>query len=849
MKPFWAVAIPHEDVEEGRLNIEVFAADLWDVFKGEGPEEYRDKDLFFRRTHITKGLEKLLQMAEKRLKGEGGDAVVQLQTPFGGGKTHSLIALYHKAKEWGAKVVVISGDKLDPREQTLWEFIEEQLEGKVEKLRGKVSPGGEKIKNLLEKHQPLLLLFDEIHEYTVRASGIPVGDSTLAVQTLSFIQELSTTIRTLDKCSLFISLPSSNPYRDENSERLLSSLQHILGRVEKVYTPVEDQEVAQIIRKRLFKTIKEKDAKDIIEKFLDYAESERILPEGMEKSQYRQSFLNSYPFQPEVIDVLYKRWGSFPEFQRTRGVLRLLALVVHSLIKKKSEVPFIRLSDFDLNNNEIRSEFVKHIGSHYESVIFADITSLNSGARKVDKSLGDSYKHYSFGTKVATTIFLYSFSGGTERGATLNEIKLSCAKLGEPSSIIAGVVHELKSQLFYISETGLFFTNQPNLNRILLTKKENINPRDISKEETELLKKYLGQEPFKVYLMPSNSNDIPDNKDFKLIVLKDETKRKDLFETYGKRPRVYRNTLIFLCPLETERVKFEDFIKEKLAYKAILEDKTLQLTEEQKKKAEEQIKTKASQEREEIRNLYRIVFVPERDNPKIIDLGIPTYGDRRSINEEVFEKLKSEEELSNKLGARLIEMRYLKDKGYAEIKGILEAFYTTPGEIRIVKDDVLKDAIREGVEIGLFGLGIIEGGKPVCKSFKEKADITIEEGWVIISKDLCSPPPKEETSPTPKWQEPKTIEVSSTIAMQSAVYVEKRTADGYERIRLKVDVPVGSLSEVSKAVSMLRDKFKRLNIKVEICAEEGNISRAEYENIVEETIKQVNITIEEEDLS
>ncbi|MDQ7082685.1 MAG: DUF499 domain-containing protein [Aquificota bacterium] len=318
-------------------------------------------------------------LTQKRLEGSIGDSVIQLQTPFGGGKTHTLIALYHKAKEWRVKVAVFEGTAFDPREVKPWEEIEKQLTGRVELTKGNIAPGKEKLIKLISENSPALILMDEILEYVTKAAGVEVGDTNLASQTLAFIQELTGAVSAVGNSLLVITLPSSVLERyDENAERFFQQLQKVTGRAEKIYTPVEEDEIELVIRRRLFKIIKEDEMETIVDEFVDSAVQEGLL-KADERSSYRERFLKSYPFKPEVIDVLYKRWGSFPTFQRTRGVLRLLSLVVHDLLEK--DVPFIRISDFNLGNEEIKRELIKHIGPEWDSVIAQDITSPESGAR------------------------------------------------------------------------------------------------------------------------------------------------------------------------------------------------------------------------------------------------------------------------------------------------------------------------------------------------------------------------------------------------------------------------------------------------------------------------------------
>jgi len=841
MKPFSTIAIPHRDILEGRLTMDVFAANLWEVYKSRAAEDYRDSNTFFRKTYLTEGLKSLLGIAEKRLKGEGGDPIIQLQTPFGGGKTHSLIALYHKAKEWGVNVVVIDGNALDTKETTPWEEMESQLTGNVEKLKGRTSPGGEKLRDLFASHQPLLILMDEILEYVIAASGIKVEDSTLASQVLTFMRRLTDTVRTLDKTILILTYPSGSHY-DEHEQRLLNQLQERSGRMEKVYTPVHDEEIYPVIRSRLFSTVNEEEAREIIEEFLDYAEREKMLPEGVERSSYRERYMKSYPFQPDVIDVLYKRWGSFPAFQRTRGVLRLLSLVVYSL--KSSKNSFIKLADFELSNDKIKGELLRYIGPEYNSVIAADITSSDAGAKKVDKDLGDAHTSFCFGTKASTTIFMHSFSGGPERGATINEIKLSSADISVPSSIIVEAVSKLKENLFFIQSDGKFsFTNQPNLNRILLNKMESIGDEELKTEEKDILTNNLKKEYFEVFLWPGNSKDVPDTKRLKLILQKsqNEERCKELLENYGERPRVYRNTLFFLCPLDSERINFESFLKRKLAWQLLEADKNLSLTPEQKREVKDKIKKAENEAKEHLRNLYRIVFLPSKDNFTEIDLGVPTYGAETTIDREIYERLRSEGQILEKLAPLSLREKYLKDRDYVETKNILESFFKTPGVFRIVSDEVLRNCIKEGIRQGLFGLGDVENGKSVCRHFKVECSPELTEGEILISADLCKIP-EEKYKPAEDVLTGKE-EVKDKEEVKKEEYGKK-----YHTIHLTLGVPTGKLSDIVRVIPYIKSRFNKVDVKVEISAVNGEMSVSDYEDKIKEAIKQAEVEIEDEGL-
>ena len=831
--PFHTIAVPHRDILEGRLTLDVFAADLWEVFRGTAPDEYKDSTQFFEKTYQTDGLRDLLSIVERRLNGRGGDPVIQIQTPFGGGKTHALIAMYHRASEWNVQKAVIVGTPMSASD-TLWGMLETQLTGEIDRFDGLTSPGRDALCELLSESQPVLILMDEVLEYMTKAAGVQVADSTLATQTLAFMQELTEAAAILEKVALVITLPSGAMERyDEGAERLFMQLGHVAGRVEKIYTPVQEHEIAQVIRQRLFAPINMDNAGETIRDFMDYAEKESILPPGMELSEYRKRFEAAYPFLPEAIDVLYQRWGSFPDFQRTRGVLRLLSLVIHSL--KDQAIPYISLADFDLSVQEIRRELLKHIGGEYDSVISADITGEDAGAKQVDIGLGDAHKGLKLGSRAATTVFLYSFSGGTEQGVNLGEIKRSATTTGNPSSVVAEAVEGLRGKLFYLQHDSgrSYFTNQPNLNRILLTRMENISDSEIDEFEETLLKKNLSGGKLKTFLEAKDGADIPDNDDLKLVILKerDDVLMKEALETRGNTPRVNRNTLFFLVPLEREGNGFYSQLRKITAYRTIGSDRTLNLSDEQRKEVRAELKKAEDELNDRLRRYYRTVFIPVKEGLKASDLGVPTYGDTKKLDEAVYDKLRSDREILESIHPLVIKERYLKTNESVSTVQLYQSSAKTPGEVRVTNRGAWESGIREGVEQGLFGLGELDDGKPVCRYFKERPmSIALSGNEVIIREDICI---AQEIS----------LIVEPPPVVPPPVVPPPPTPEGRNEVSLKFTIPKGQVSGIMGVMNLLQSNFN--NLQIELRATDGKMSEQDYEDKIKEAFDQLGIDLEE----
>lgn len=755
MRVFDDIVKPHRDILEERFTMDTYAARLWEVFKGEGPAEYSDAASFFEKTYVTEGLETLLSRTERRLKGQGGDAIIQLETPFGGGKTHTLIALFHKANEWDAKPIVIVGSEMDAQ-QTLWSEIEKQLTGRVQRFRGLVAPGSASISRILNKsRKPVLILMDEVLHYLARADGVSVGKSTSAEQTLAFVQSLSESVTACKNVTLIATLQSGGLGRyGQNAESLSGRFAHVLGRVKRKMNPVADAEIAKVIRKRLFSSVDEARVKSVVDAFVDYADEESILPAGMQKSEYRDRFVASYPFQPEVIDVLYQRWGAFPEFQRTRAVLRLLSLVIATTRRRSSKglqtAPYISLADFDLCNVDLRGELLEHAGQEYSGIIAMDITATHAGAKAVDKTLGAAYKNLELGTRAATATFLYSFSGGPERGATLMEIKRSVAQGGIPAVTIDLVARQLRESLFYLSTKNgkLYFDNQPNLTRLLQIRMENVDTEVVAALIAARLEKSLIRQDgnLKTFLAPTESKAIKDTPDLKLIVLpqREDEFIKGLLETCGEKPRVYRNTLFFLTSALDSANRLETAVKRHIACCEIRKDESLNLSDEQKTEVDEKCREAENALNDALRRHYRAVLVPAREGFREEELGLAEHGAEVPFDEAVYDKLVSNGAITETIHHRIILTRYLKDNEAISTAQLFHASFQTPGEQRI-RRDAWVSGIRKGVEEGLFGLGLREedGRALTPLYFRQElpaTEIRFEGDEMLMQAELCMPP-------------------------------------------------------------------------------------------------------------
>ncbi|MBT6612314.1 MAG: ATP-binding protein, partial [Deltaproteobacteria bacterium] len=418
LKPWREIARPHTDVLEGSFKQSEFAADISQVASGAASAEYQDPEKFFLRTYITEGMRLLLISVAQRLTGQGGDPVIQLQTAFGGGKTHTMLAVMHLAQRIVttdklegippildaaginelpiAKIAVIDGIKLSPSQpqvhglitaNTLWGELAWQLLGEegyamvAESDADGTSPGKEVLRQLIEKASPCVILIDELLAFIRQLEAGQQFKAGTFDSNLSFIQALTEAMKLVPNAMLLASLPESElEVGGTMGQRTLNSLEKYFARVESVWKPVASREAFEIVRRRLFEYAGDpSEVTSVSRQFFDYyrANSEKF-PIETQANDYFERLCQSYPIHPEIFDRLYEDWSTLDKFQRTRGVLQYMAIVIHHLWNSDNRDALIMPGSIDLDDSNVRNKSIHYLPQGWEPVIEKEVDGPRS---------------------------------------------------------------------------------------------------------------------------------------------------------------------------------------------------------------------------------------------------------------------------------------------------------------------------------------------------------------------------------------------------------------------------------------------------------------------------------------
>jgi predicted AAA+ superfamily ATPase len=813
LKPWFLVAEPHFDIKQGHLDESVFAANLAEVALGTGREVYKDPNSFFSKTYMTAGLKSVAKTVIKGLNGkeDAENRVISLQTGFGGGKTHTLISIYHLCN-WGrsaassshtkeliaytgipefdkANIAVFTNTTNDPVQgrkvdgitiRTIWGEIAYQLGGvesyNIIKANDEQlsSPKG-LFKGVLEKCKPALILIDELADYCVSASAITVGKSSLADQTISFMQEFTEAVAATENCVAIITLPASvqEVANSPQAASILSSLQSRVSRVGADTQPVSEDEIYEVIRRRLFENIGDSNyiaavADSYIKLYTDYWTE---LPDNVTKTEYKQKIIQSYPFHPELIDIFKTKWASNNNFQRTRGVLRLLAAVVSDLWKRQQSLAggnvLIQSGDLHLPNlDSVTSQLKKLYGNGYESVISADIAGSGSNAFKIDSNKPD-YGQYHLTQSIATVLLLNSF--GTEaanKGLSAKDLKLHLiSPNGYNHNNINGSLDYLEDSAFFLysAQSGssgkrFWFHVKPNISMLINQAKEDVKTEEINAEIIKRLKdKTRSASLFNVIVDPSS--DIPEQSKPTLIILDPKnassadslmSATKSLVQKIatkkGSTERVYRNTILFLVPQDGSLGKLQSEVRDYLACQKISSDYSSTLEKDQKDDVRKRSDEASKNADTNMAVTYSILVKYSSQNDCQL-LSIKEFKDSfdAQINSNIVEALKTEEWLLDAVGLGVLRKNNLLPTVEASVKckDIYEAFLRFDDKPMITGVEAVNKSLLRYCVNNEFGIASGDGNS-FSKYFIGKDvpyfDSTDPSYWLIEKSTIPAEP-------------------------------------------------------------------------------------------------------------
>jgi predicted AAA+ superfamily ATPase len=697
LKPWREVVTPHKDVASGLYQQAEFAADLWQVHLKEGVDEYKNPVEFFRRTYLTESLKNMLIGAVRRLALGGGDPVVQLQTNFGGGKTHSMLALYHLfsgvapsqlagidavLQEAGTKQlptarrVVLVGNKISPGNpttkpdgtvvRTLWGELAWQLGyaaggskeakkafNRVKADDEKATSPGDVLRELFNEYSPCLILIDEWVAYARQLhdqSDLPAGGFETQ---FTFAQVLTESAKLAKNCLLVISLPASDttgsPHTQaddvevggQRGREALARLRNVVGRVESSWRPASAEEGFEIVRRRLFEPMTNpaqfRDRDVVASAFADFYRTQQAeFPPECRDSDYEKRIKAAYPIHPEIFDRLYTDWSTLVKFQRTRGVLRLMAAVIHSLWEKGDRNPLILPAHISIDDPRVQSELTRYLSDNWVPVIEKDVDGPSSLPLRLDSELPNLGK-FSACRRVARTIYLGSapLTQAAHRGLEDRRVKLGSVLPGESPAVFGDALRRLAGAATYLYQDGAryWYSTQPTVTKLAEDRAEQYK-RESDKVVHEIDRRLRDDlrrmgDFSRIHPMPQSGQDVPDEMDTRLVVLGvDHTYSKDsdneaesaarkIIELRGNTPRLYRNALVFLAADKTRLQDLDEAARKYLAWESILgEREQLNLDPQQVKQAETQEKAADGAVTARLPETYQWLLVPMQERPQ-----------------------------------------------------------------------------------------------------------------------------------------------------------------------------------------------------------------------------------------
>ena len=780
LKPWRDAIRPRPDVLSGQLDLQKFAADLQHAHDGSASNDYANPVTFFAQTYITPGLRSLLLNAAKRLGGKGGDPVIQTKTGFGGGKTHSLIALYHLAKSADAlvnpadpkdgervnkevrsiladagvdpdnppdaNVAVLDGTQLNPASGTLWGEMARQLGGDEAyafvkpAIDAGVAPTGEQLDPLLERVGPCVILIDELVAYARNApSGERERDQMLA-RLFTFVQALTQSVRRSPNAVLVVTLLESEAQvGGQVGVDALRELEGILGRIEAVWEPLQISEAFEVVRRRLFgDDLDEAERERTCAAFAQmYSRSRKDFPLQMSEARYADRLRQCYPIHPEIFDRLYEDWSATPQFQRTRGVLRLMAIAVSRLYRDNDAAPLIMPANLPLQgqaDNSLAAEFKRFLEGNWAPVL-TEVDDDRSIPDDIDKESNRFAEVGGAARRLARAIFLGSAPVGAAKG--IDEARVHAAVM-QPGHGVADYNDALRRMVdalhfLYHQDGRYYFHVEENLNKAAADRARVIEQRVLNDHVTRDLLPAAAGRRRDVVIAPQGSADVPESDEVRLVVLPPdkhlpsrsaeegsalaEPWAREALLNRGDAGRVARNTLLFLAAKSDEIRALRDAVRKRLAWFSIVNGGEhgykIEMAGERAAQAAASLRAADADMNAALVNAYRWALAPTQPDPLKAEYGFHHVQAPRSAGGDVvqaaFDACVQEEQLADKIAPSQLANtldQWVWSKDAAERVTVDALWDMLAGNVympRLRSKSVLQQCVLDGAEQGAFG--------------------------------------------------------------------------------------------------------------------------------------------------
>ncbi len=780
MQSIFATCEPRPEVLAGELREEIFAARLRDVIEDRADDVYWKPDIFFENTYPTEGLRLLLDEALGRLSGikPANNAVIRLETAFGGGKTHNLIALYHAASGYVPDEVFVDGGLIPPQgtvriagvvgsdleptmglqhddtsTYTLWGEIAYQLGG-AEAYRmvqqsevDKTAPGTGLLERLIGD-QPTLIMLDEVARHLRSAKTVPTstGRSDLAEQTIAFLMSLFEFAASKQHVVVVLTLADASDAFGRETEELrqyiareLAEAKRLSARQERVITPTAENEIAAIVTHRLFRRIDETAAVDTARLYMDYfrhcIEHGADLPQRAVRAEYAQEIEADYPFHPELLTALNRKVSTIPNFQKTRGALRLLAMVIRELWQYPQDGVFlIHPFDIDLTHEGIINDLTSRLERpSFKQVIEADIVSPLSGSLAHAQVLDETIGGAPFTQRVAAAAFLHSLTQGIASGVDPADLALAVITPGDDPALVRKAAERLLDKGWFFEYDGhrYRFKTEPSINKIVTDEMGAVGLVKAKMELDSRIRQVWRKSFFRPVYFPSEPADIDDDAQMPKLVIVHydaaDTATENaappdlvvrLFNHTGAQEgyRTYKNNLVFLVADQDQIDNMVTNAQRYLAIQRILNDpeRMTEFYNDQRQKLKRMGDSAELDVRVAITKAYRWLYYPNGDAPQAHSnlareqLQVQDQGQVNIDQSEVilrilksFEKVQTQD--AQPLSAKFIKARAW-DMGQTHLSTEdLRKAFARKMNLRMMLDlNQLKKTIRNGIEQGVW---------------------------------------------------------------------------------------------------------------------------------------------------